>query len=676
MKLLIQMFIDHKTLKIFIKNKQLTQWQVNYLDILFKFNFQIIFQSSKINIKINVLIKMFLMNISESTQRTEDCYQIILTLDRINILAIKSEVDFYKWVKDVNKTDELYNEYEVKENNHNARITNFEKKHYKQDRVNLEDDWTTMNCMNCSNADSKMIASDVDSSQENRDAKSKRSCDDEENVANIIDLLIKISTLEKEKNKDHSWKEIALKLIRRLRLDSEEKHHANQNAFIAKNVQKLKTSVQLLNKQLHTQRNTRLSTKITSWANVTRKEIATRKQRFRDDSSSLRKKREVMIKIMNRREIEKIQKKSIKQILQRIADVSTDQKDLIVSLHKLSSDNISLHAVSSDARANLKKIQTWAKEIASSTRVARRIFAMLTHEVRTTIDMSNQEKIIERLIKDNARLHEDLKVLRIVWLKKIADSEKTHSSLIVKIAIEAMMNRLMNVSMLNLYQECACKLFEKNCRITQCFRCHEFDHMTKICRKNQRCEKCADKHHIEKYVMSLNRRLCVNCNENHELWRRICLKWRQQMKQAFEIYRNRLFRYSKTSKYNHTLFSLSLNSLDSTNSSDSTNSFDSTNFSSSATVMLKTRSWIADESAWQIVEIKKRWVDLFSCVNSDSDEMTSEQIQKRSIRKWERSSMIKSIQRVFSSQSQQQLWITSWWNSLFYEFYSTTSENH
>ncbi len=301
---------------------------------------------------------------------------------------------------------------------------------------------------------------------------------------------------------------------------------------------------------------------------------------------------------MNRREIKEIQKKSIEQILQRIADVSTGQRDLIVSLHKLSSDDISLHAVSSDARANLKKTQTWAKEIASLTRVARQIFAMLTHEVRTTIDMSNQEKIIERLIKDNARLHEDLKVLRIAWLKKIADSEKTHSSLIVEIAIEAMTNRLMNVSMLNSYQECACKLFEKNCRITQCFRCHEFDHMTKICRKNQRCEKCADKHHIEKCVMPSNRRRCVNCNENHELWRRICLKWQQQMKQAFEIYRNRSFRYSEMSTYNCTLFLLSLNSLDSTNSSDSMNSFDSMNLSSSATVMLKTCSWIADESTW------------------------------------------------------------------------------
>jgi len=74
---------------------------------------------------------------------------------------------------------------------------------------------------------------------------------------------------------------------------------------------------------------------------------------------------------------------------------------------------------------------------------------VLAHEVRTTIDMSNQEKTIGRLIKDNARLHEDLKVLRIVWPKKIADSGKAHSSLIVEVATEAMTNRLMNVSMLN-----------------------------------------------------------------------------------------------------------------------------------------------------------------------------------------------------------------------------------
>jgi len=90
------MFIDHQTLKIFMKNKQLTRRQVNYLNILFEFNFQIIFRSGKMNTKVNALIRMSLIDVSESTQRTEDRYQIILTLDRINILAIEFEIDLYQ----------------------------------------------------------------------------------------------------------------------------------------------------------------------------------------------------------------------------------------------------------------------------------------------------------------------------------------------------------------------------------------------------------------------------------------------------------------------------------------------------------------------------------------------------------------------------------------------------
>jgi len=49
--------------------------------------------------------------------------------------------------------------------------------------------------MNRRSADSKMIANDINSSQENKDARLKHSRNDEENVVNNIDLLIKISTL-------------------------------------------------------------------------------------------------------------------------------------------------------------------------------------------------------------------------------------------------------------------------------------------------------------------------------------------------------------------------------------------------------------------------------------------------------------------------------------------------
>ncbi len=82
---------------------------------------------------------------------------------------------------------------------------------------------------------------------------------------------------------------------------------------------------------------------------MTREELSMRKQRLREKSSSLRKKHEVMIKIADREEIKKMQKKIVEQIFQKIANVSTCQRNLIMSLRKLSSEDISLHAVSSDA---------------------------------------------------------------------------------------------------------------------------------------------------------------------------------------------------------------------------------------------------------------------------------------------------------------------------------------
>jgi len=131
------------------------------------------------------------------------------------------------------------------------------------------------------------------------------------------------------------------------------------------------------------------------------------------------------------------------------------------------------------------------------------------------------------------------------------------------------------------------------------------------------------------------------------------------MKQMSEIYRNRLIKYLKVSKYNRASLLLFLNFLSSMNTLSSTDFVDSTNSSSSISIMLKTCNWDV-ELTWQMIEVKKRWVDLFSCVTSNSDETTSEQTQKHSIRKCERLSMIKSIQRVFSVQSQQQLQITLW----------------
>ncbi len=118
-ELLIQMFIDHQTLKIFMKNKQLSQHQANYLNILSKFNFQIIFKSGKMNTKVDALTWMSLADVSESAKWFEDYFQTILIFDRVDILSIdsessansKSEVNLYQKVWLVNQINKFCSEY-------------------------------------------------------------------------------------------------------------------------------------------------------------------------------------------------------------------------------------------------------------------------------------------------------------------------------------------------------------------------------------------------------------------------------------------------------------------------------------------------------------------------------------------------------------------------------------
>ncbi len=116
-ELSIQMFTDHQTLKIFMKNKQLTRRQANYLNILSKFNFWIIFWSEKINIKVDALTRMSMIDSSESAKDMNDCFQTILILNWINVLLIEFEIEseyktnLYQRVRLVNQKNELCNEY-------------------------------------------------------------------------------------------------------------------------------------------------------------------------------------------------------------------------------------------------------------------------------------------------------------------------------------------------------------------------------------------------------------------------------------------------------------------------------------------------------------------------------------------------------------------------------------
>ncbi len=81
------------------------------MNILLKFNFQIIFRSGKMNTKVNALTRMFLAKVSESAQWLEDHFQTILILDKVDVLFIESKANLYQRVCMINQMNELCNEY-------------------------------------------------------------------------------------------------------------------------------------------------------------------------------------------------------------------------------------------------------------------------------------------------------------------------------------------------------------------------------------------------------------------------------------------------------------------------------------------------------------------------------------------------------------------------------------
>ena len=158
--------------------------------------------------------------------------------------------------------------------------------------------------------------------------------------------------------------------------------------------------------------------------------------------------------------------------------------------------------------------------------------------------------------------------------------------------------------------------------VLQCYKCFNFDHVTRFCKNKECCFKCTDKHHIEKCVVLMNKRRCANCNDSHKLWRHSCLKWKLQIKQSEEIFQNRLIRYSEALKNNYSFSSFFLNFLSSMNFMSSMNSLSSMN------VSIMTSSWDINKSTWQVMKVKKRWVNHSSCVISDLKDMMFKQIQK------------------------------------------------
>ncbi len=235
--------------------------------------------------------------------------------------------------------------------------------------------------------------------------------------------------------------------------------------------------------------------------------------------NELKKNKTLIYKIRKKNEKTKIRALFSKKLMKRIIRAE-EQKNDVLTIRRLSSENIEILTRSVKTKQRLKQNKTLFKDIAMTTSLSRRTFEVMIHGVRiASINTRNQQKTIAHIIRQNASMHSNLKIARVIWSKRVKiNSDKEYSSLIMKMYSSATTNRLIQEELLDEYSHRTCEYFDKDCRLKQCFNCQRYEHIDRSCKYNRRCAACADSHSESICNTSIERRKCVNCEKNHFVW--------------------------------------------------------------------------------------------------------------------------------------------------------------
>jgi hypothetical protein len=104
----------------------------------------------------------------------------------------------------------------------------------------------------------------------------------------------------------------------------------------------------------------------------------------------------------------------IKNLIQKLKTIEKKKKD-ILSIKRLFNDDLKLLARCEKTKERIKQDKEFLYNITSSTMTMRRIYVVLTHDVRmSNVNTFNQQKIINQIVKQNNNLHKCLNIVQIV----------------------------------------------------------------------------------------------------------------------------------------------------------------------------------------------------------------------------------------------------------------------
>ena len=256
-----------------------------------------------------------------------------------------------------------------------------------------------------------------------------------------------------------------------------------------------------------------------------------------------RKKKEILVRVMDDAEKQGVKGASDKDILERVQRVGGDYAKNAAAVRWLPSGDVLISMTTKEAKEGLEKDGEWTKCLGKSAQVVRRGYGILAHGIKVdNYDTSKQAEIIEKVRSQNKSLHEGLQIIKITWPINTVRSKKSHSSLMIEVGTPAMANRLVREGLIDDSTMKNCELFTKECRMTQCFNCHLYGHIAKRCKNPTKCRHCARGHRSHECPVQ-GAKGCLQCavcgEKGHEAWSRKCRTREKEAARARPAYEAR-----------------------------------------------------------------------------------------------------------------------------------------
>lgn len=217
----------------------------------------------------------------------------------------------------------------------------------------------------------------------------------------------------------------------------------------------------------------------------------------------------------------------------------------VVAAYQLKSGDIQIFTSTTTEAKQLKEHKGWLKGLGEQAELIVPTYGVIVHGIPTnSINIKDQKATIQHMLADNYTVIPCAEISYLGWLTKEA-SLKRASSIVVEFTDPEMANAIIYAGMAwdgHIHQ---CQLYDRACRVKQCFRCYHYGHIGTQCNASQTCGYCAELHesrHCKQKGLEGFVPRCTVCKGAHTAWSNACparkkeLERVEQAKQIRSIY--------------------------------------------------------------------------------------------------------------------------------------------